>query len=285
MSLASQLIALAVRPRKGDLTRASILEAARAIASRDGLEGLTIGGLADSMGMSKSGVFAHFGSREDLQLAVLKEYARRFVEEVLIAALKKPRGLPRLQAILDNWLHRLAREVDTGCILIGGAFEYDDRRGPVRNAIVDIVQGWQAELLKAIELAVGAGHLRRDIDAKQMVFEIYGLMLAAHQGARLLHAKDILRRARTGLARLLADGRPLIESRPELRPESRTTFQPTSQPTSRLKSRPDSRSKSPLATLQKTPKTPKTPPKTSSKAPSETLPRAPRRKTPRRKSG
>src|SRR5262245_59917629 len=141
MSLTSQLIALAIRPRKGELTRASILDAALAIASRDGLEGLTIGGLAESMKMSKSGVFAHFGSREDLQLAVLKEYARRFVDEVLVAALRKPRGLARLQAILDNWLNRLARELDTGCIMIGGACEYDDREGPLRSAVVEIVVG------------------------------------------------------------------------------------------------------------------------------------------------
>ena len=101
-----------------------------AIAARDGLEGLTIGTLADQMQMSKSGVFAHFGSREDLQLAVLKEYVRRFVDDVLRPAVKKPRGLPRLEALLDRWVAFLAREISRGCIMIAGAVEYDDRPGP-----------------------------------------------------------------------------------------------------------------------------------------------------------
>jgi AcrR family transcriptional regulator len=197
-------IATRLRPRKGDQTRAAIVEAALETASRDGLEGLTIGTLADQMHMSKSGVFAHFGSREDLQLAVLREYARRFIEEVLRPAVKKPRGLPRLQAILDRWVAFLARELTRGCIMIAGAVEYDDRPGPQHDAMVAIIAGWKAELLQAIRQAVQEGHLRADIDAQQMVFEIYGLMLAMHQDARLLRSAGSARRARTGLARLLA---------------------------------------------------------------------------------
>jgi AcrR family transcriptional regulator len=197
-------IATRLRPRKGDQTRAAIVEAALETASRDGLEGLTIGTLADQMHMSKSGVFAHFGSREDLQLAVLREYARRFIEEVLRPAVKKPRGLPRLQAVLDRWVAFLARELTRGCIMIAGAVEYDDRPGPQHDAMVAIIAGWKAELLQAIRQAVQEGHLRADIDAQQMVFEIYGLMLAMHQDARLLRSAGSARRARTGLARLLA---------------------------------------------------------------------------------
>lgn len=205
-SLALPLLApVSARPRKGDTTRASIVEAALEIASREGLEGLTIGGLADALAMSKSGVFAHFGSREELQLAVLKAYARRFVDQVLVQAVRRPRGVPRLAAVLDLWLAHLAQELTTGCILVGGAFEYDDREGPLRDAMVEIIDGWQAELVKAIRLSIDAGHLRRDVDAKQMAFEIYGLMLATHQAARLLRSSDAVRRARTGVARLLAD--------------------------------------------------------------------------------
>jgi AcrR family transcriptional regulator len=203
-SLALPLLTPAVaRPRKGDTTRASIVEAALAVASREGLEGLTIGGLAEALAMSKSGVFAHFGSREELQLAVLKAYARRFVDQVLVQAVRAPRGMPRLAAILDLWLAHLAQELSTGCILIGGAFEYDDREGPLRDAMVEIIDGWNGELLKAIRLSIDEGHLRRDVDAKQMAFEIYGLMLATHQAARLLRSGDAMRRARAGVTRLL----------------------------------------------------------------------------------
>lgn len=198
------LLSPALRPRKGDVTRASIVEAALEVASREGLEGLTIGGLADALGMSKSGVFAHFGSREDLQLAVLTAYARRFVDDVLVVAVRRPRGLPRVRAILELWLAHLSHELTTGCILIGGAFEYDDREGPVRDAMVEIIDGWQAELVKAIRLAIDEGHVRREVDARQIAFEIYGLMLATHQAARLLRATDAVRRARAGIERLLA---------------------------------------------------------------------------------
>jgi AcrR family transcriptional regulator len=198
------LLANVLRPRKGELTRASIVEAALEMASREGLEGLTIGSLAERMKMSKSGLFAHFGSREDLQRAVLKEYEHRFIEEVLRPAVRKPRGLPRLEAILERWVAFLARELAHGCILIAGAVEYDDRPGALRDEMVAIVTGWKSELLKAIRQAAAEGHLRRGIDAHQMVFEIYGVMLAIHQDARLLRSADSTRRGRAALKRLLA---------------------------------------------------------------------------------
>jgi len=206
-----------VRNRKGDVTRAAIVESALAMARREGLESLTIGALADQMKMSKSGVFAHFGSREDLQLAVLKDYALRFVDEVLRPAVRRPRGLPRLQALLANWLKLLAREVEQGCLMIGGASEYDDRPGPLQDAMVAIIGGWSAELIRAIDAARENGDLRDDIDARQLAFEIYGLMLAFHQSARLLRAGDSFRRAHTALARLLRDaaapGSPPLKSK------------------------------------------------------------------------
>src|SRR5512141_1467481 len=166
ISSALNSIATALRPRKGDQTRAAIVDVALAMASREGLEGLTIGTLADHMQMSKSGVFAHFGSREDLQLAVLKEYVARFVDDVLRPAVKRPRGLPRLEAILDRWVGFLAREITRGCIMIAGAVEYDDRPGPQRDAMVSIITGWKAELLKAIRQSVHEGHIARDTDAQ-----------------------------------------------------------------------------------------------------------------------
>ena len=201
-SLAAPLRA-SLRPRKGELTRAAIVEAALAIARRDGLEGLTIGALAEQMRMSKSGVFAHFGSREELQRAVLAEYAQRFVAAVLAPAVRRPRGLPRLQAILDNWLALLAKEIEQGCLMVSGSIEYDDRPGPLRDAVAGIVRGWTAELLRAIDDAKASGELRADVDARQLAFEIYGLVLAFHQNARLLRATDSNRRARTALRRLI----------------------------------------------------------------------------------
>jgi AcrR family transcriptional regulator len=208
-------------PRKGETTRAAIIEQALAIARRDGLEGLTIGALAERLDMSKSGVFAHFGSREELQLAVLKEYTARFVDVVLRPAVERPRGLPRLAALLERWLALLAEEIEAGCILIGGASEYDDRPGPLHDALVAIIQGWKGELLRAIHLAQAEGHLDRRADAHQMVFEIYGLMLMLHQDARLLRSGDGVQRARHGLARLIDAARPALAARPAERARKR----------------------------------------------------------------
>ena len=199
--------------RKGPATRAAIIEAALALARRAGLEGLTIGVLAEQLGMSKSGVFAHFGSREDLQLAVLKQYAARFIDTVLRPAVARPRGLARLRALLENWLALLAEEIAAGCILIGGASEYDDRPGPLHDALVEIVEGWKDELLRAIVQAQQSGDLIAGADAGQMVFEIYGLMLMLHQDARLLHTRDAVQRARAGLERLIESARPTRASR------------------------------------------------------------------------
>ena len=191
------------RPSKGDATRAVIVEAAVGLAQRHGLEGLTIGTLAEILGKSKSGVFAHFGSREELQLAVLREYAAFFIDRVLKPAVAEPRGLGRVEAIVGHWLALLAEEVEAGCILIGGASEYDDRPGPLRDVLVTIISGWKAELLKALAQARDARQLVDGVDCEQVVFEIYGLMLSFHQDARLLRGKDSLKRARTGLRRLM----------------------------------------------------------------------------------
>src|ERR1700712_2712087 len=154
--------------RKGEQTRVAILDAALDLASRDGLEGLTIGLIADRMQMSKSGVFAHFGSREDLQIAVIQEYHRRFEEEVFFPSLKEPRGLPRLSAMYAGWVTRHTREIDSGCMYISGAVEYDDRPGPIRDELLSMVVAWQKALLRAARQAVAEGHLAADTDVEQL---------------------------------------------------------------------------------------------------------------------
>jgi AcrR family transcriptional regulator len=189
---------------KGQQTRAAILDAALGLASHMGLEGLSIGALAEVMQMSKSGVFAHFGSREELQISVIREYHRRFEDEVFFPAVRQPRGLPRLRAMFENWLKRVSVEIDSGCIYISGAVEFDDRPGPVRDALAGMVRDWHAAMEKAIRLAVEEGHLRTDTDAEQMLFELHGLILALHHDARFLRRPGALDRARRGFDRILA---------------------------------------------------------------------------------
>ena len=189
--------------RKGEQTRAAIVEAALELAARDGLEGLTIGALAERMRMSKSGVFAHFGSREDLQIAVLKAYERRFVDEVLLPGLKERRGLPRLRAIFERWIERTAIEAARGCIWISGATEYDDRPGAVREELVAMVRSWQRELSRAIQQAVETGDLPVGLDVQELLFQLYGVILVLHHDGRLLGSPDAVVRARRSFDRLV----------------------------------------------------------------------------------
>jgi AcrR family transcriptional regulator len=188
---------------KGQQTRAAILEAALGLASHMGLEGLSIGALAEVTQMSKSGVFAHFGSREELQISVIREYHHRFEEEVFFPAIQQPRGLPRLSAMFENWVKRVSVEIDSGCIYISGAVEFDDRPGPVRDALAGMVRAWHKAMEKAIRLAVSEGHLHPDTDVEQMLFELHGLILVLHHDARFLRRPGALDRARRGFERTL----------------------------------------------------------------------------------
>lgn len=188
---------------KGQQTKAAIVEAALGLASQIGLEGLSIGALAEIAGMSKSGVFAHFGSREELQISVIREYHTRFEADVFYSAMQKPRGLPRLQALFDNWMVQTSAEIDSGCIYISGAVEFDDRSGPVRDALASSVASWQTALRRAVELAQVEGQLSTQSDAHQIAFEIHGLILALHYEARFLRNPSATDRARRGFAHIL----------------------------------------------------------------------------------
>jgi len=189
---------------KGQQTKASIVEAALNLATRVGLEGLSIGGLADLTHMSKSGVFAHFGSREELQIAVVREYFHRFEQEVFYPAMHAERGLPRVEALFAHWMQRVAVEIQSGCIFISGAVEFDDRPGPVRDAVAFSVQTWLHALYRAVVQARECGHLRADADAHQVAFEIHGLILALHYEARFLQNPGSTERANRGFANMLA---------------------------------------------------------------------------------
>ena len=186
--LTSVTVAQSVVPArsKGALTKAVIVDQALKIASHQGLEGLTVGLLAEALAMSKSGVFAHFGSREELQLAVVREYYRRFEAQVFQPALQEPKGLARLQKMINLWMQTSIQELSAGCIFISGAVEFDDRPGPVRDELVRSVQTWRAALKRAIEQAVEVGDLKKDCTPEAMLFQIYSYVQGLHHDARFL---------------------------------------------------------------------------------------------------
>ena len=192
---------------KGAATREAIIERAYGIACSAGLEGLSIGPLAQAVGMSKSGVFAHFGSREDLQMAVLDAAGQRFVAHVLLPALKQPRGLARLRAILEAW-YDWVRQSEGSCLLLSAASEYDDRPGVLRDRLVQHEQRWRQEIARAVGLAIETGELAGDTDPDQMAFELAGLALVVHHDAGLFGFELAAGRGRRALERLFRSYAP-----------------------------------------------------------------------------
>jgi AcrR family transcriptional regulator len=191
---------------KGAATRESIIQRAYEIARLEGFEGLSIGTIADSVGMSKSGVFGHFGSREDLQLAVLDAAAQRFTEEVFLPALRERRGVARLEAIGRRWMKWLRSE-EGGCPMVSAAIEYDDRPGAIRDRVIFYQTRLRGELARAVGLAVGTGELASDTDPEQVAFEIFGIQLALHHDGRLFGFDGALERSERALERLIASHR------------------------------------------------------------------------------
>ena len=188
---------------KGERTRAAILDEALRLVSKAGLDGLTIGTLADATGMSKSGLFAHFGSREELLLAVLAHGQAEFTEVVFQPALAKPRGLPRLRAMFVNWLDWTeSAELPGGCPMIGGATEFDDKPGPVRDMLAGGQRTWIETLKRGVRQAVEEGQFARDTDPEQIAFEMFGIALVVHHHRRLLGYKKARERALAALESL-----------------------------------------------------------------------------------
>lgn len=194
---------------RSQLTMAAIVDTALSMAAAEGLESLTIGAVAKRLNLSKSGVFSRVGSREALQAAVLEEYDRRFVQDVLVPALREPRGLPRLNALMQRWLQRARLvEVPQGCIYCAGAFEYDDRDLPLREQLLDGVRRWRGALRRTVLQAIDEGHLVSGTDADQLVFEMDALFTGAMRDARFLGDARALDRAWDTWQRLIADRTP-----------------------------------------------------------------------------
>jgi AcrR family transcriptional regulator len=187
------------------MTRQAIVNRAMALASRVGLDGLSIGGLAADLGLSKSGLFAHFRSKQALQLQVLEEAAARLAELVVEPALRAPRGEPRIHKIFELWQAWPERgELTGGCVFVAAAVELDDQPGPVRNRLVQQQRDWVDTLSNLARTAVAEGHFRPDVDAEQVAFDLCGIMLAYHQWSRLLHDPAAERRAQAAFDALLA---------------------------------------------------------------------------------
>ncbi len=193
---------------KGEETRAAILEEAFARASRLGLEGLSIGSLAGEVGMSKSGLFAHFQSKEELQLQVLETAAGLFVDTVVTPALKEPRGEPRLRALFERWMAWEGAPFQPGgCIFIATANELDDRPGPLRERLVGYQRDWLESLATAARITIEEGHFRADVDPEQFAYDLYAVILAYHHFSRLLRDPTAEDRALRAFESLLASCR------------------------------------------------------------------------------
>jgi AcrR family transcriptional regulator len=185
---------------KGERTRAGILGRAVDLASLEGLEGVTIGRLADELSMSKSGLFAHFGSKEELQLATVEAARDLFVSEVVRPALAAPRGYPRLMAICRSWLDYVRRQVfPGGCFFAAASFEFDGRPGAVRDAIAKAMDEWMATLEKAIAMAKDEGHLDPKVDPPQLAFELNALFFGANFAWNLRHDAEAFARAQKAI--------------------------------------------------------------------------------------
>jgi AcrR family transcriptional regulator len=195
--------------RKGEATRERILKTALELASTEGLSGLSIGRLADRNRMSKSGLFAHFRSKEGLQLDVLELAVARFRESVFTPALRADRGEPRLRALFTHWLEWVDQQsLPGGCLLTAAAVELDDQPGAARDALVDAQRQWAETLARAVQIAIDERHFRADVDRQLFAFQLHSIVLGYHHARRLVRDAQAGRRARDAFEALVASARP-----------------------------------------------------------------------------
>lgn len=207
MKAVSEIRRERTREARGEKTRQDILQAAVHIASAEGLEGLTIGRLADELHLSKSGLFAHFGSKEELQLAVVGKARDIFVREVVDRAFKSERGLVRLLSMLDEWLGYVGRSVFRGgCFFMASAIEFDSRPGQVHDLIAELSRSWLDAIESEARYAQALGQLDNRIDAAQLAFELHALGHEANWYYKLFQDRRAFERARTGVLERLRHG-------------------------------------------------------------------------------
>jgi len=223
--------AATARQTQGDRSRQAILEVAVHLASAEGLEGLTIGRLASETGMSKSGLFAHFGSKEELQLATVEAAREIFIKNVIGPAFNAEKGLARLDKLCEIWLNYASQNVFRGgCFFAAASAEFDGRPGPVRDRIAEIMKEWLAALQQAVRQARDAEQLDREVEPAQLAFEINAMEMGANWAFQLYGDKQVFARAREGiLERLRAHstelGLTLLPQRPVKRPRSQKVKQ------------------------------------------------------------
>lgn len=214
--------AKAPRTGKGERTREAILSHALALATRIGVEGVTIGRLADDLKMSKSGLFAHFKSKEALQIEMLRLAGARMVETVVKPALATPRGEPRLRALFEHWLAwEQSPSLPGGCPFMAASFELDDRPGPVRDFVVQNLRDWIDTLAGAARIAVQEGHFRTDLDCEQFAQDCQGIGLGFVHASRLMRDPQARARAQRAFEALVRDAR--VSSAAEPSPASAAT--------------------------------------------------------------
>lgn len=189
---------------KGKETKRAIVDEALDLVSTGGLGGLSIGTLAQATSMSKSGLFAHFGSKEQLQLTVLQSATERFIDLVIAPALKQPRGEPRIRAMFESSIKQWEDELPGGCIFHAVSAELDDQPGPARDFLIKTQLDFQDTIRRAAEIAVEEGHFRKDLDLDQFVFEFGSIGAAYHHSGRLLGRPDAAERAHKAFDALLA---------------------------------------------------------------------------------
>ena len=201
-----------IKLSKGEETRAVILEAAVQHAGVHGFDALTIGLLAEQTGLSKSGLFAHFGSKEELQIATLDEAVRRYNEVAFIPALKAPRGLRRLSVVFDNWLQWIERSGLKACPMLAANTEFDDRPGPMRDAVVQHMQRLNVEIMRGVQMAMDTGEFATDTDPEQFAFELFGIISSCYRSRNLFDDAKANLRARKAFDRLTSSN--MIRQKP-----------------------------------------------------------------------